>query len=53
VQAAAAAPFYRSYRTGFRERITVTAEPTLASAIRIGDPVSFEPDPIYRENSRR
>ncbi|MHC5029054.1 MAG: threonine synthase [Planctomycetota bacterium] len=40
VQAAAADPFYRSYRTGFKEKITVTAQPTQASAIRIGDPVS-------------
>ena len=40
IQAAAAAPFYESYRTGFRERVSLTAGPTQASAIRIGDPVS-------------
>jgi threonine synthase len=41
-QAAAADPFYRSYRADFRERITVAARPTLASAIRIGAPVSHD-----------
>jgi threonine synthase len=40
IQAAAADPLYLSYRTGFEKRFTVTASPTLASAIRIGDPVS-------------
>ena len=39
-QAEAADPFYRSYRTGFAERITRTADETEASAIRIGAPVS-------------
>jgi threonine synthase len=42
VQAAAADPFYRSWRGGFREKITLTAGPTLASAIRIGAPVSHD-----------
>jgi len=42
IQAAAADPFYRSYETGFREKITRQAGPTLASAIRIGNPVSYE-----------
>ncbi|MCP3902174.1 MAG: threonine synthase [Planctomycetes bacterium] len=42
VQVSAADPFYRSYQTGFEERVTVTAGPTLASAIRIGDPVSHD-----------
>jgi threonine synthase len=42
IQAAAADPFYRSYRTDFADHVTLTAEPTLASAIRIGDPVSHE-----------
>jgi threonine synthase len=42
VQALAADPFYRSYQTGFREKITVTAQPTAASAIRIGAPVSHD-----------
>ncbi len=40
VQATAADPLYQSYQTDFTERISVTAQPTLASAIRIGDPVS-------------
>ena len=39
VQAQGASPFYRSFRTGFRERFTVEAE-TIATAIRIGDPAS-------------
>jgi len=42
VQAAAADPFYQSYQAGFREKITVVAQPTLASAIRIGAPVSHD-----------
>ncbi len=42
IQATAADPFFRSYQTGFAEKITVTAKPTLASAIRIGAPVSHE-----------
>jgi threonine synthase len=41
VQATGAAPFYRSYRTGFRRRFRVEAE-TVATAIRIGDPASHE-----------
>jgi threonine synthase len=41
VQAAGAAPFYRSFRTGFRRRYRVLAE-TVATAIRIGDPASHE-----------
>jgi threonine synthase len=41
VQAAGAAPFYRSFRTGFRRRYRVRAE-TVATAIRIGDPASHE-----------
>jgi threonine synthase len=41
VQAAGASPFYRSYRVGFRRRFQVTAE-TVATAIRIGDPASWE-----------
>lgn len=40
VQAEAANPLYLSYRTGFSEKIDVTAKQTLASAIRIGAPVS-------------
>ncbi len=41
VQAAGAAPFYRSFRGGFRKRFRVAAE-TVATAIRIGDPASYE-----------
>lgn len=40
VQAAAADPFYQSYRKGFGERVTRVAGETAASAIRIGAPVS-------------
>ncbi len=39
IQASGANPFYRSYRDGFTERHRIAAE-TVASAIRIGDPVS-------------
>ncbi len=41
VQAAGAAPFHRSFRTGFRTRFKVEAE-TIATAIRIGDPASYD-----------
>src|SRR5437867_9203268 len=41
IQAAGAAPFYHSFRAGFRRRFRVRAE-TVATAIRIGDPVSYE-----------
>jgi threonine synthase len=41
VQAAGANPFYQSFRGDFRERVTVQAE-TVATAIRIGAPVSYE-----------
>ena len=40
-QAAQANPFYESFKTGFKEKVSVTAKDTLASAIRIGDPVSY------------
>ncbi len=39
IQASGANPFYRSYRDAFAQRHRITAE-TIASAIRIGDPVS-------------
>lgn len=39
IQASGANPFYRSYRQSFASRHRITAE-TIASAIRIGDPVS-------------
>jgi threonine synthase len=41
VQARGAAPFYRSFRGGFRRRHRVVAE-TVATAIRIGDPASHD-----------
>jgi threonine synthase len=41
IQAAGANPFFRSYRIGFRRRFKVTAE-TVATAIRIGNPASFD-----------
>lgn len=41
VQAAGAAPFYQSYREGFARRHRVKAE-TIATAIRIGDPASYQ-----------
>jgi threonine synthase len=41
VQAAGAAPFARSYATGFAQRARVCAS-TVASAIRIGDPASYD-----------
>jgi threonine synthase len=40
-QAAKANPFYESFKTGFKKKVKVTAEDTLANAIRIGDPVSY------------
>lgn len=40
-QAAKADPFYQSYKNGFKDKVSVTAEETLANAIRIGDPVSY------------
>ncbi len=41
IQASGANPFYRSFRDQFSGRHRVTAE-TIASAIRIGDPVSHD-----------
>jgi len=41
-QAANANPFYLSWKHDFSEKIAVKAKPTLASAIQIGDPVSYE-----------
>ena len=41
VQAEGASPFYQSFLTEFTERKTVKAE-TVATAIRIGNPVSYE-----------
>jgi len=41
-QAERANPLYRSYLTGFREFHPIPAQPTLASAIQIGNPVSIQ-----------
>lgn len=41
VQAQGASPFYQSYQTNFAERKKVKAH-TVATAIRIGNPVSYE-----------
>lgn len=41
IQASGANPFFRSFELGFSERLRVNAE-TIATAIRIGDPVSHE-----------
>jgi len=41
-QASKANPFYLSYLNGFREKATLPAQSTLATAIQIGDPVSYE-----------
>ncbi|MEM7539200.1 MAG: threonine synthase [Chloroflexota bacterium] len=41
-QASKASPFYQSYLNGFTEKVSLTAGETLATAIRIGNPVSYE-----------
>ena len=41
-QAAKANPFYLSYQNGFSQKVSVEAQSTLASAIQIGNPVSYE-----------
>jgi len=41
-QAERANPLYRSYLTGFKEFEAIEAKPTLASAIQIGNPVSYQ-----------
>ena len=41
-QAARANPFYQSFRNGFKEKVSIPAQKTLASAIQIGNPVSYE-----------
>ena len=40
-QASRASPFYQSFRNGFKEKVSLTAQRTLASAIQIGNPVSY------------
>jgi threonine synthase len=41
-QAEKANPFYLSYQNGFDHKVTIQSQETLASAIRIGDPVSYD-----------
>ncbi len=41
-QAGKANPFYQSYLNGFKDKVAVPAQKTLASAIQIGDPVSYD-----------
>ena len=41
-QAERANPFYEAFKTGFKEKVRVVAQDTLANAIRIGDPISYE-----------
>lgn len=41
-QAAKANPLYLSAKNGFREKVSIEAQTTSASAIQIGDPVSYE-----------
>ena len=41
-QAAKANPFYESFKNGFKDKVSLTAQQTLANAIRIGDPVSYD-----------
>jgi threonine synthase len=51
VQARGANPFYRSFKDGFRSRHRVQPE-TVATAIRIGDPVSHDRARIAIETTR-
>lgn len=53
-QTAKANPLYRSAQAGFERKIAMQAESTLASAIQIGDPVSYEKavDAIKGSNGR-
>ena len=42
VQTQGASPLYKSYKNGYAELIPQKAKPTKASAIQIGDPVSYQ-----------
>ena len=42
IQTIGASPMYESYKNGFAELIPQKAKPTKASAIQIGDPVSYK-----------
>jgi threonine synthase len=41
-QAQSANPFFQAFKAGFSSKVSVTAKDTLANAIRIGDPVSYQ-----------
>ena len=41
-QSARANPFYQSFRNGFKAKVSIPAQSTLASAIQIGNPVSYD-----------
>jgi threonine synthase len=41
-QAAQANPLFKAYQNGFSELLPMTAGPTMASAIQIGNPVSYD-----------
>jgi threonine synthase len=41
-QAANANPFYQSYKNGFKDKVSMTANTTMANAIQIGNPVSYQ-----------
>jgi threonine synthase len=41
-QAQSANPFFQAYKAGFSVKVSVKAQDTLANAIRIGDPVSYQ-----------
>jgi threonine synthase len=41
IQTESASPLYESYKNGFSELVPQKAQPTKASAIQIGDPVSY------------
>ena len=42
IQTAGASPLYESYKNGYADLISQNAKPTKASAIQIGNPVSFK-----------
>ena len=42
IQTEGASPLYESYKNGFSELVPQQAQPTKASAIQIGDPVSYK-----------
>ena len=42
IQTEGASPLYESFKNGYSELVPQTAKPTKASAIQIGDPVSYK-----------